>query len=243
MSDYYRTEGFVFKKEDRMDADRVFSVFTKNFGRLEIFGKAIRKITSKLRPGAEIFSFSDIEFIQGKNKKTLTNAVTKEKFSNIYQSPEKLHIAYAISDLLDTFITGQEEDQTIFNFLREVFDTLNNFQFSASSFQLFYYYFFWNFVSALGYKAEVLQCASCGGKLNPYQLHFSNKEGGIICKSCLSVTLDARKVESNMVKILRVILKKDWNMLFKVKIDENTKKSLREISMTYYKYLLSNIKP
>ena len=79
MSLYCRTEGFIFKKEDRNDSDRVFSVFSKDFGRLEIFGKAIRKIDSKLKSAVEIFSFSEIEFVQGKNRKTLTDVFLQKK--------------------------------------------------------------------------------------------------------------------------------------------------------------------
>ncbi len=241
MSDYYRTEGFVFKKEDRMDADRIFSVFTKDFGRLEISGKAIRKITSKLRSGAEIFSFSDIEFIQGRNKKTLTDAVAREKFKNIYQSPEKLHIAYAISDILDNFISGQEEDQVIFNFLGQVFSILNNFEFSTFNLQLFYYYFFWNFIAVMGYALEVSQCAGCQEALHPDRLYFSNKEGGILCKNCAAHEGGSKKVEPNAVKILRIIFKKDWEMLSKIKVEKHIQKSLREISAYYYQFLKSNL--
>ncbi|OGZ91767.1 MAG: hypothetical protein A2599_01815 [Candidatus Staskawiczbacteria bacterium RIFOXYD1_FULL_39_28] len=72
MTTKHRTRGFVFKKTDVAEADRIFSVVTEDFGRLEIRGKAIRKINSKLRAGVDLFCFSEIEFIQGKNNKTLT---------------------------------------------------------------------------------------------------------------------------------------------------------------------------
>ena len=71
----YRTKGFIFKKEDRGEADQLFTIYTKDFGKLEILGKAIRKISSKLRSGAETFYLSEIEFIQGKTYKTLTDAI------------------------------------------------------------------------------------------------------------------------------------------------------------------------
>ena len=80
---HYRSEGLIFKKEDRGDADQLFTVFTKEFGKLEISAKAIRKISSKLRSGAEIFYLSEIEFIQGKAQKTLTDAVLIEKFTDL----------------------------------------------------------------------------------------------------------------------------------------------------------------
>ena len=67
MTVHYKTRALVFGKEDRLEADRIFSVFTREYGKLSIAGRGIRKITSKLRGGLDIFCVSDIEFIQGKN--------------------------------------------------------------------------------------------------------------------------------------------------------------------------------
>ena len=51
---HYRTQCLILKKENQGEADQLFCVFCKNFGKLEILGKSIRKISSKLRQGAEI---------------------------------------------------------------------------------------------------------------------------------------------------------------------------------------------
>lgn len=239
MTLHYKTEGFVFKKEDRLEADRVFSVFTKDFGRIEIFGKAIRKITSKLKGGIEIFSLSEIEFIQGKNKKTLTDTLFIERFKNIQEVPEKFEVANRISKLVDNFIKGEEQDQVIFYLLNETFSKLNNCSLSNTQCSLIYYYFFWNFVSVLGYGPEISKCAVCQQKLNPHSLYFSNKEGGTICRDCYLSKKDASEIKSDVVKILRLIIKKDWDILLKLKIENNTKKLLREVSENYYNYLSS----
>lgn len=147
----YATEAFVFNREDRMDADRIFSVFTKEFGRLEVFGKAIRKIDSKLRGGIDIFSFCEIEFIQGKNKKTLTDAVIRQRFTNISQDPQKYQIALSVCQLVSKCLHGQEKDESILSLLLEVFERLD----FGKARWLLYYYFFWNFVSLLGYEPEI----------------------------------------------------------------------------------------
>lgn len=43
MTVHYKTKGFVFKKNDANESNRIFSIFTADFGRLDIFAKAIRK--------------------------------------------------------------------------------------------------------------------------------------------------------------------------------------------------------
>src|SRR3989344_8727154 len=107
MTTYYKTKGFVLKKNDRSEADRIFTIFTDDFGKIEIRARAIRKITSKLRAGIDVFYFSEVEFIQRKNHKTLTDAVAIEK-NDCSQNFEKMIIYNKIAEVLDKFIKGQE---------------------------------------------------------------------------------------------------------------------------------------
>ncbi len=240
MAVYYRTKGLIFKKNDTFEADKVFSVFTYDFGRLEIFAKAIRKITSKLRGGIEIFSLSEIEFIQGKNRKTLTDAVFINRFNNITCNLEKLKIVNKIIQVLDNFIKGQEKDEKIWSLTIDTFEKINSPLLSEEKCQLSYYYFIWNFFSELGYMPEVSTCALCKQKLNPYNLYFCCQEGGIICKNCFLIKKTAKKINSNIVKILRLFFKKDWQTLQRLKIEFSSLNLLKEISDDYYFYLLSS---
>ncbi len=238
----YKTEGFVFKKEDNLDSNRIFSVFTREFGRVEVLGRAIRKIDSKLRGGMELFSLSYIEFIQGRLKKTLTDAVFLEKFKNIFEDEKVLQVANKISQIADSFIKGQESDEKILDLLVDSFSKLNQCRANEVQCNLLYYYFFWNFVSILGYNPELSNCADCQKKLNPYELYFSSKEGGVICKNCYASKRDGMKIKSDIVKVLRLILKKDWSILSKIRMENNLRDSLDYISENYYTYLVSNFK-
>ena len=145
----------IVKKEDRGEADQLFTVYTKEFGRLEILGKAIRKINSKLRSGADIFYLSDIEFIQGKGYKTLIDAFLIEKFESLEKDLKKLKIAYQISDALDDLIKGQEPDEKIWQLLMETFKKLNSPNLKSEILNLVYPSFLWNLLSALGYKSDL----------------------------------------------------------------------------------------
>ncbi len=238
MTIQYRTEGFVFKNEDRFEADRTFSVFTRDFGRVEVFGKAIRKIASKLRGGMEIFSFTELEFIQGKNKKTLVDAASKNRFNNLVKDPNKLLLAFKISEVMDNFIRGEEKDEKLFDLLSETFEKLNDFQLQASSFQLPYFYFFWNFVSLLGYGPELSRCAMCQQNVSPESIYFSNQEGGLVCHRCHELKKEGDRVDSDAIKVLRLMLHKNWDVLSKLKIGNEAKASLEKISNNYHHYLL-----
>src|SRR3989338_2789492 len=233
----HKTQGFVFKKSDVLEADRVFSVFTRDFGRLEILGKAIRKINSKLRGNIEIFSFSEIEFIEGKSRKILTDTLFVKKFKNIASGPEKLRLAYAATDILDNFIKGQEKDEKIWNLVTNFFEKLENCKLPITSHQLIYSYFFWNFISILGYAPELSHCVLCRQKLNPYTLYFSNQECGIVCKSCRPSDAPGTKINSDIVKTIRLMVKGEWEIVSKLKMEKNSQTLFKKISDDYVNYL------
>lgn len=230
MTTQYKTRAFVFRKSDRNEADRSFSVFTDNFGRLDVFAKSIRKITSKLRPDIDIFYFSEIEFVQGKSHKTLIDAAKIKRFDGISKDLTRLNIIHKISGLLDSFIKGQEKDDETFDLLIDFLDKLEYGSDKIKNYQLAYQYFFWNFISLQGYKLEVNSCVICRSKLNPYSIYFSNKDGGTLCKGCLKSDKEVRKINSDVAKTLRLILKKDWETVSKLKIGAYSQGILEDIS-------------
>ena len=187
----------------------MFTVYTKNFGKLKILGRAIRKIRSKLKSGAEIYCLSEIEFIQGKARKTLTDAIPVENFSFIRKDLKKLKIVHQIFGVLDNFISKEEKDDEIWRLLSEVLDRLNNPQFKINHLPLVYYYFFWNFVSVLGYKPEFHDC-----------------------------TINKAKVDGDIIKIIKVILKKDWPILSRLKITPLHQRLLKIVSEWYTKKII-----
>lgn len=245
MATHYRTQAFILNKADLWEADQVFTVFTKDFGKLKILGKAIRKIKSKLRAGIELFYLSEIEFIQGKNYKTLTDATAIEKLNNVKQDLEKLEIVSQIVENTDDLIRGEEKDEDVWNLLTEAFQKLENYELGIKNYELIYYYFFWNLLSILGYQMDLYHCSNCQKKLIPEKLYF-NPEEGIICSGCLPAAglstelsrgplAKAGEISPDVIKILRLFLEKDWNILLRLKIQDFHKKELEAISLDFLK--------
>lgn len=237
MTTYYRTQGYVLKKTDLREADQLFAIYTKDYGKIDVMGRAIRKIKSKLRSGIDLFYSSEVEFIQGKAYKTLTDAVLIDKFKNIRNDLEKTKIACQIVESLDKLIKGQEADDKVFVLLNETFNKLNGFE--DMNFQLVYYYFLWNLLSVLGYQIGLHNCIVCEKGLIPLKLYFSSEHGGIMCAQCFDKSNDRVDISSETVKIIRLLLAKDWSILKRLKIDYSHEEELQKISDYYLKSLVS----
>ncbi len=209
MAIHYRTRGFVIKKTVRGEADQVFTIYTENFGKLEISGKAVRKIKSKLRGGIELFYLSEIEFIHGKKIKTLTDAIAIDIFPNIRKKLKKLAAASKIAENLNDLVRGQEPDKEIWELLSETLNRLDAEHKARNARDIIYYYFLWNLFSILGYRPEF--------------------------KDCL---MNGQKIEGDIVKILKLILRKDWPILSRLKIEPFHQKLLKSVSRDYLNEIL-----
>ena len=201
-------------KEDSGEADRVFALYTEDFGKLEVVGKAIRKITSKLRSGIELFSFTEIEFIQGKAQKTLTDAILLDSFFNVRQNPKKLALAWQISQTVDCLANKEEKDEKIWNLLFNAFQKLNSLSANGNS-EVIFYYFLWNFFSLLGYSPQLYNCALCEKKLLPETFFFMPSQGGVVCWQCFAKIKKEKELEFKEIgqngNHIREIFKKQAN--------------------------------
>ena len=242
MTIHYRTQGFILKKTDQGEADQLLTVYTKDFGRLEILTKAVRKIKSKLRAGAELFYLSEIEFIQGRGRKTLTDAALIKKFANFGKDLKKLRIAHKIAQVFDDLVKGQEKDENLWNLLNETFSELNDCSPLPARCSLIYYFFLWNLLSFLGYEPELYHCVLCQKKLTPQKLFFSPKEGGIVCEQCRNLVKSIKETDIDAIKILRILLKKDWQTLSTLKNESGNFLKLKDVSEDYHSYISEELK-
>ncbi len=227
---HYRSQGVVLEKVDRKEADQLFTIYTKDFGKLKVLGRGIRKISSKLRAGIEVPYLSEIGFIQGKTYKTLTDAVLIEKFQNISKDLEKINITNNILEILNIFIRGEEPQEDIWKLLVKTLKQLDIKGTNIQKQRLIYHYFFWNFLSLLGYKPELYRCTVCQKRLNPEKLFFNQIEGGIICQSCFLEKKSGREISSDAVKVLRIILNKKEKIILRLKVENKLFFLLDDIS-------------
>lgn len=221
--------------EDRGEASKVFAVFTKDFGRLELAGKAVRKMASKLRSGLSLFSLAELEFIQGRNRKTLTDASSIERFQNIRNDLNKLRIVQKISDVLGQLIRGQEADIELWELISEVFYKINDLEVKNSpgvrnlKLEIIYYYFLWNLFSVLGYLPNLYNCSACQKKLAPEGIFSGTDKSGFVCESC-NIKREGRKISQEAIKIARLMVNHDWLTLMKLKVSGEDLKQLSLVS-------------
>ncbi len=147
----YLTEGFVFKKSEVGEADLIYSLFTKDFGRIELFAKSARKMESKFKSHLELGDFASVEFVEGK-RKILTDAKLRFRPKIIKNNLLKTAVLFEICNFFDKLIKGQEPDKKIWRLLNWTIKKINSAKTTSKQSRFLFYYFAVVFLQILGYK-------------------------------------------------------------------------------------------
>lgn len=149
MSVRYRAQGIILGAEDRFEADRAFWVCTKEFGLVVLWAVSCRKIVSKLRGGLIPFSLANIEFVQGRHRKTITDA----SVSCLLARPgnlEGLRVASRIAETARALFPREDADERAWEVLLESLRLCARVASSREGRRV-YYTFFWRAMECMGY--------------------------------------------------------------------------------------------
>jgi len=240
MSEKIKTLAFLVKKIPLGEKDENFVFFTKDFGRIEVLGRSIRKIDSKLRMQSELFNFLEIEFVQGRYQKILTDVFLISSFSKTKKYLYKIKYLYLICEKINDLIFGPEKDERIFYLLKEVFEKIEN-SFVLKKICLYYLYFFWRFLFFLGWATDFYHCGLCQRKFEKGDIFLIEKENRFFCEKCYKKN-NEKKVylfSKDLLKVLHLIFQMP-DFLDKIYIREELIKKLFSFSEFYYLSLKRN---
>lgn len=223
----YKTNGIIIRRTNLNEADRIVTIFSKDYGKIRIIAKGVRKINSKIAGNLEPFCLSSLNIAEGKNLDVVTSALIEKCYFNIRNDLKATGFVQYFGELIDKLTEDNDPHPEIYFLLDEVLDNLN----SINS-ELLIPYFEWNLLSALGYSPELHRCVHCRKNIiESEKIYFNFDRGGLICKACNKGDL---AISANAIKMLRLLLKHQINILSKIELD---RKTFTEIKETTRKYL------
>lgn len=135
----YTTEAFIFKEKSFGESDKIYSFFTKDFGRIDAVAQGVRYLKSKLRYSLSSLSFIRISFVATSSSYwRLVDAKEVLALENTRRNFEKTKRSFILFSLIDKLLQGQESDLDLWKKLKKIFlflekrnlndDNLKNFE-------------------------------------------------------------------------------------------------------------------
>lgn len=234
----FHAQGIVLKKTPYREFDEILTVFTKNFGKIEILGRGVKRPLAKLNSHLQIFDLSEVEFVLGKKFKVLTGANLISNFI-AEQDGTSIKIITDFFGLIDELVGVDDPDKNIWELILEFKEfTKKDKTKDENKKNLFYNFFKFRLISLCGFEPMLDRCASCSKKIKEEKIFFSPKDGGLVCSDCGASDKNIFPILPSTVKLFRIFSNNNRELLSKIKI---SKKELDDLAGTMDYFVKWNI--
>ena len=198
-----RTLALVLKRTNYQEADRILHLLTPD-GKVSAIAKGVRKEKSKLASGVEMFCLSELTLHFGKSDfAVITSAKPKEFYKNILTDFTRLEVA---SSLIKTATKFEAESPEYFSLLVQALKAIN----SGAELLLVQTWYYFNLARINGEQVNL--SLDVDGKdliagenytWAPYEMALKKNSTG--------------KISTNEIKMMRLILSADLELILRVK--------------------------
>lgn len=176
----YQTEAVVLRSRKYLEADCLLTLLTKEKGKVTAIAKGVRKSSSKLRGGVQVFTLNDMLLYHGRTLDTVTQSQCLETFAPLQEDLTAVAAASYWSELIESLTPERERDPRLFQLAVAGYHllclTTNKVIVRGLEIKL---------LSYLGYKPYLDGCVVCTSPLAENEkVVFSVSQGGIICPNC-----------------------------------------------------------
>jgi len=122
----YSSYGIVLARKNYGEADRIISIYTKDFGRLSFIAKGVRKLTSRKRASLEVFTHIIFLAHRGKSLDLIVETQILDSFRSIRKSLRKVSLAYFFCEVVGRITREGEKNEELYDLFLNYLESLRN---------------------------------------------------------------------------------------------------------------------
>lgn len=230
----YRTEGIVLRRSDFGEADRLLTLFSREYGKIRAIAKGARKPQSRKTGHVELFMRTRFLIAEGRTLDIVTQAEMVEGYNQLRDDLVRTTYASYAVELLDRFTADEDRNPQMYDLLSDMLRWLartNNLLVAARYYEL-------HLLSLLGYRPQLFQCVSCGEGIEERDQFFSAELGGLLCPNCRQADLNAVEISAAAVKVLRFLQTRQWAAVQSLHLRRELHSELEAVMYSYLTYIL-----
>lgn len=122
----YKTEGIILKAADWGDLDRLLTIYTSGYGKIQARAISARRKGSKLNGLLQNFIFGQFLLAKSKTVDIITDLEVINNYQYLHGHLENLAHAFYFSELIDKLIPAPERDDDVWRLVARAFEVLDN---------------------------------------------------------------------------------------------------------------------
>ena len=204
------TEAIVLRTYRLAEADKIASLFTRQWGRLRAVAKGARR--TKSRFGAALEPLSHVRvFIferEGRDLLHLDSAELIESFFDMQRDYRVQLAAQYLAEVAERMVPEREVNERLFRLFLAVLRSLKS---SGEVTRPLLYFDYW-LLRLAGFLPDFVHCQACGHELGPEGGYYGSGSEGLLCAACRSAAA-SQKIGAQEVATVRAGCQKpldDW---------------------------------
>lgn len=197
----YKSPAIVLRQRKLGDVDKIVTLYSANYGKLDAVAKGVRRVTSRLAGHVEPLNHGSYMLAHGRSLDIITQAQTIETFQPLRDDLDRLSRALYAAELVDRFTEERSEN---FDLYRLLLDTLRRLA-QRDDLDLALRFFEMSLLSLMGYQPELGRCVTCGRPPEMETNAWAPAVGGVVCTRCRPGETAVRPLSANALKVLRLL--------------------------------------
>ena len=220
----FKIEGVILNTTNFGDANRIVTLYTKEFGKLETNAYGCRRTKSPLSGTTQIFNHISAELSQGEKVNIIREAEILNFYGNLTANIERIAYAAFFFEIVNKMTLPKFPEPDVFNLLIESLPVLNsrNPKIAAliGAFQ---------FMQLSGVQLNFTNCVHCGKLI---------LDGGAVCLDCTENTSDVLPYPEFLRLTFGTMLNFDWKENTKLTFKARQIQAAEKFFLIYIKYVL-----
>lgn len=236
----YKTEAIILRSFDVKEYDRLYTIFSKEHGKMCVLGIGTRKPKAKLASGLDPLTRSELFCIKGRQKDRVAGVIIDQQHPNLKKNLEALACAKKCFWIVSEIVPENEQLPEVYDLMKIFLRQLDDQKVSSKAMTL-RIAVLWKAVRHAGYEPRLFHCASCGKKVEKKEKHTFILPTGVLCGRCQIPrgTEGAVQVSENAIKAIRVFLHKEPKIIAKVSAKGPIIKELEKVTVIFLQKILN----
>lgn len=236
---YERADAIIIRYTDFSETSRIFTFYTRRFGRVSALAKGVKRKYSKMIGHVDLLSHSEIIFTSGLSRDRLhilTEANAYETFPNIRKELPRFYAACHAAELVNNMTAMDDPSPELFDQLLDLLRRLDRNVGTAIALLAFE----GQLLLLTGFMPQLSNCVSCGKKNRQNTVAFSPRLGGIVCTKCSTGEAELiHDLPADALSLLERLAQKKLTKLSRVKISPRVSSQTRAFLNRYETYILA----
>ncbi|MCG8407294.1 MAG: DNA repair protein RecO [Phycisphaerales bacterium] len=191
----------VLRRLDYSETSQVLVLLTREHGQLRIIAKGIKRSTrNRAAVGIDLLERGRIVFSLRSGKEdglaTLTEWHQEDNYAHLQRSLPRCYAAQYSAEVTSQLTEVLDPHPMLFDGLHRLLDAL-----ADEDVLVCLVDYLWLMLKEIGLQPELSRCVSCNGDVaGEPVLHFSSRQGGVICRDCEPAMVEKRRMRSEVAQ-------------------------------------------